>query len=129
MTDLKPYRRRQDTTVTAVQIDLETEGFTYEKWGDKQVAQAGDWLLNNNGNVYTVDAQVFEETYQEVSPGQYAKTSSVWARKAVADGQVQSTSGFTAYTAGDMIVFNTTDGTDGWAMDSQEFQRLYEPID
>lgn len=33
MSDLRRYRRRAEATVVAVKIDLDTEGFTYRKWG------------------------------------------------------------------------------------------------
>lgn len=127
MSALKRYRRREKTTVTAVQIDLETEGFNYRKWGGVQIARAGDWLVNNNGNVYTIDREAFEQTYTATGPGVYEKIGPVWAREAQADGQVKSTSGFSGYSAGDMIVFRDTDELDGWAMNAEEFNRLYEP--
>ncbi len=127
MGDLIRYRRRKKTLVTAVQIDLDTDGFTYRKWGDVQAARAGDWLVNNNGNVYTIDRKVFERTYTIQSPGVYQKTGLVWARKAEIDGKIKTTSGFTSFKAGDMIAFNDENELDGWAMSSAEFDRLYSP--
>ena len=59
------------------------------------------------------------------SPGVYEKTGRVWARKAKKRGKIQTTSGYTKYEAGDMIVFNDKDGLDGWAMGIEEFNRLY----
>ena len=126
MQTLKRYRRREMTTVTAVQIALNTEGFTYKKWGDVQVVRAGDWLVNNNGNVYTVDHEVFERTYTKVSTGVYKKTGVVWVEEAQTAGKVRSTSGFTNYSAGEFVVFNDEDRADGWAMSVEEFTRLYE---
>ena len=126
MRALKRYRRRERTAIIAVQIALDTEGFTYKKWGDLQVARSGDWLVNNNGNVYTIDSEVFERTYTEVSDGVYEKTAAIWAEKAQAAGKVRSTSGFTNYRAGDFVLFNDEDRADGWAMSEKEFGRLYE---
>ncbi|SMX29505.1 hypothetical protein TRP8649_03641 [Pelagimonas phthalicica] len=126
MPTLKRYRRREMTTVIAVQIALDTEGFSYKKWGDVQVARAGDWLVNNNGNAYTIDREIFEKTYSQVSDGVYEKTGLVWAERAQKAGKVRSTSGFTNYHAGDFVVFNDEDRTDGWAMREEEFKRLYE---
>ena len=37
MDDLQQYRRREKTTVTVVQVGLDTEGFTYQKWGGTHV--------------------------------------------------------------------------------------------
>lgn len=126
MAALERYRRRELTTVTAVQIDLDTEGFTYKKWGDVQTARAGDWLVSNNGNVYTIDGDVFERTYTAVGDGTYEKTGFVWAEKAQKTGKVRSTSGLTDYRPGDFVVFNDEDRADGWAMSAEEFERLYE---
>lgn len=126
MPALKRYRRRKMTTVTAVQIALDTEGFSYKKWDDVQVARAGDWLVNNNGNVYTIDSEVFERTYTKVREGTYEKTGLIWAGQAQKAGKVRSTSGFTNYRAGDFVVFNDQDRDDGWAMSEEEFESLYE---
>ena len=125
MGKLTRYTRRETATVTAVQLDLETDGFSYRKWGGVQRARAGDWLVNNGGEVYTIDKDVFVATYAEVSAGVYRKTGHVWAREAVQDGRVKSTSGLTEYRAGDMIVFNDKDEADGWAMSQDAFDRLY----
>ena len=37
MDDLQQYRRREKTTVTVVHVDLDTEGFTYQKWGGTHI--------------------------------------------------------------------------------------------
>lgn len=50
--------------VVAVPLELETDGFTYEKWGSVQRCKAGDWVVNNGGDIYTVDRQTFERTYR-----------------------------------------------------------------
>ncbi len=125
MPALKRYRRREMTTVTAVQIALETDGFTYRKWGEEQVARAGDWLVNNNGNVYTVDGKEFGRSYIHVRDGVYEKTAPVWAETALSDGKVRSTSGFTSFRMGDFIVYSDETKADGWAMSAKEFTRLY----
>lgn len=126
---LTKYRRREDTLVTAVQLDLDTEGLTYRKWGGEQTARAGDWLVNNDGSTYTIDRDVFERTYSKQSPGVYRKTNTVWARQAETDGKIKTTSGHTDYEAGDMIVFNDEEEEDGWAMAAEEFESLYELAD
>src|SRR5215831_2695516 len=40
------YKKKPTAFVTAVQLDLDTEGFTYNKWGGKQVCKRGDWLVD-----------------------------------------------------------------------------------
>ena len=126
MPTLRKHRRRPDTTVTAVQIDLDTDGFTYRKWGGVQTARAGDWLVNRGKEAYTVDRETFEATYRPVSPGVYAKVASVWAHIAEADGSIETREGVTHYRAGDYLVYNDPEGQDGWAMSAKTFASLYE---
>ena len=125
---LREYRRKEKTTVTAVQFDLDTEGFTYSKWGGTQRCKRGDWLLNNQGDTYTVDGATFARTYSEVSPGVYKKDASIWAEQAEAAGTIQTKEGSTDYEAGDYVVFNDAEGKDGYAMNAAKFHSLYEPV-
>ena len=85
---MRQYRRRERTFVTAVRLDLNTDGFTYLKWGGTQRCKRGDWLVNNQGDVYTIDAETFERTYQMVSPGLYEKVAPVWAEVAAEPGTI-----------------------------------------
>lgn len=123
------YRRRPDQSVTAVQLRLDTEGLRFRKWGHEQLAKAGDWLVDNEGDVYTVDAEVFAATYREVARGSYVKTTPVWAVQADTAGSVPTKEGATAYAAGDWLVSNQPDGSDSYAIDAASFARLYEPAD
>ena len=124
---MQEYRRKESTFITAVRLDLETDGFTYQKWGGTQRCKRGDWLVNNRGDAYTIDAQSFERTYQMVSPGVYEKNATVWAEPASISGAIQTKEGSTAYAAGDYLVFNEPDGKDGYAMKAETFHKLYEP--
>lgn len=121
------YKKKVTSFVTAVQLDLETEGFVYSKWGGEQVCRRGDWLVNNNGETYTVSLQAFAKTYQFVSPGVYVKSAPVWAEVAEKAGKVKTNEGETAYKAGDYLVFNNENGTDGYAMSAEKFESMYEP--
>ena len=127
MSGLRKYIRRAATSITAVQLNLDMDDFTYQKWGGVQTAKAGDWLVNNGDDVYTVNAATFESTYRSVSPGVYQKTQPVWAREAEADGSIQTKEGETHYRVGDMIVFNDPDEEDGYAVTAEKFNELYEP--
>lgn len=127
MSELQTYVRRSGTPVIAVQLDLDVDGFTYRKWGGVQTASPGDWLVNNGGDVYTVERETFERTYRMVSPGLYKKTQRIWARVADVDGKIQTKEGETHYRAGDMIVFNDEEQRDGYAMKTETFEKLYEP--
>lgn len=121
------FRRRPDQAVAAVQINLETDGLRYRKWDHDQFAKAGDWLVDNDGDVYTVDADVFARTYREVARGAYVKTAPVWAERATVAGSVPTKEGATAYAAGDWLVSNGEDGSDAYAITAGKFEALYEP--
>lgn len=126
---LQEYRRKKRTSVIAVRLDLEIEGFAYQKWGGTQHCKRGDWLVDNQGDVYTVDGETFDRTYRMASPGVYEKNASVWAEPAGKPGAIQTQEGATAYQAGDYLVFNDPDGKDGYAMTEETFQSLYEPCE
>lgn len=123
------YRKRADQFVLAIRLSLETEGFGYRKWGDAQRCKAGDWLVDNDGDVYTVDADAFARTYRRVEPGRYVKTTPVWAERAANAGSIATKEGLTHYAAGDYIVFNDEDGTDGYAVSPPKFEAMYEADD
>lgn len=122
------YRKRAGLEVIAVQLNLDTEGFDYQKWGDTQRCKPGDWIVNNRGNVYTVDADTFAATYREVDSGRFVKVSKVWAEQAGSAGTIQTKEGTTHYEASDYLVYNGPSRTDGYAMSEAEFQDLYEPV-
>ena len=119
------YVKRADQSVVAVQLALETTGFTYRKWGGVQTCKAGDWLVNNGGDIYTVDRETFERTYREVGPGTYVKTTPVWAEVALVAGSVQTKEGVTHYRVGDYLVFNEERGGDAYAVSADKFEAMY----
>jgi len=123
---VQQYRRRERTFVTAVRLELDTDGFAYQKWGGTQRCKRGDWLVSNRGDVYTIDAETFERTYQIVSPGLYEKVTPVWAEVAAEPGTILTKEGSTGYLAGDYLVFNAPDRKDGYAMKAETFRQLYE---
>lgn len=125
--NLKRYRRKAETLVVAVRLDLETEGFTYRKWGGDQTCKAGDWVVDNDGDTYTVDGEVFDRTYREVRRGLFRKTTEVWARMAGESGEIRTREGLTTFRAGDYLVFNDPEEEDGWAVAPEKFEELYEP--
>lgn len=125
----RKYRKKVDQFVIAVQLDLETEGFYFYKWGNRQFCKPGDWLVNNQGDVYTVDMQVFARTYKQTGPGQYLKITPVWAERADKDGSVKTKEGVSDYLAGDYLAFNQADGGDGYCVTAEKFESMYEPAD
>ena len=126
---LRQYRKRPGQTVRAIRLDLDMPGFHYRKWGADQFAKPGDWLVDNGGDIYTVDAESFARTYRELSPGVFGKSAIVHARRAEAPGQVETREGATHYEAGDYLVFNDADGGDAYAVRRDDFERMYEPVD
>ena len=125
------YVRRPDSPVVAIRLDLDTDGLVYRKWGDTQCAKRGDWLVDNDGDVYTVDADSFDSTYRPMGsgPGTYIKTAPVWATKAEKAGSVTTKEGRTHYEAGDYIVSNSSDGSDQYAIVAAKFEKMYMPDD
>jgi hypothetical protein len=126
MTDRRRYRKRPDQYVIAVQLDLDTDGFRYHKWGAEQRCKRGDWLVDNDGDVYSVDGSVFARTYRRIEPGRYVKTTPVWAERAANGGSVATKEGHSHYAAGDYLVFNEEDGGDAYCVSAEKFETMYE---
>jgi hypothetical protein len=128
VSELRQYRKKPTSTISAVRLALETEGFTYRKWGGEQRCKAGDWIVDNGSDCYTIDADTFAKTYREVSTGSYVKVQPVWARTAESAGSVRTREGSTDYGAGDYLVSNSADGSDNYAVDKATFESMYEPV-
>jgi hypothetical protein len=126
MTMRRRYRKKADQFVVAVKLDLDTGGFTYRKWGAEQRCKPGDWLVDNQGEAYTVDDAVFVKTYRRVGQGTYVKTTPVWAEKATRDGSTATKEGRSYYSAGDYLVYNNEDGTDAYCIGAAKFESMYE---
>lgn len=120
------YRKKPDQSVVAIQLNLDTEGLTYMKWGGRQHCKPGDWLVDNQGDIYSVDQEVFANTYRRVSPGNYVKSTPIWAELATTSGSVVTKEGRSHYNAGDYVVFNNEDGTDSYCMSKEKFESMYE---
>ena len=129
MATRQKYKKKSTSFVTAVQLDLDTGGFSYKKWGGLQVCKRGDWLVDNDGDKYTVARDSFAKTYAMISPGVYAKSAPVWAEVAEQAGKVKTQEGETAYQPGDFLVSNNQDGTDAYAIEAEKFKSLYELAD
>jgi hypothetical protein len=129
MTERRRYRRKPDQAVAAVQLKLDTDGFTYRKWGAEQRCKRDDWIVDNDGDVYSVDAQSFAATYRPTGHGTYIKTTPVWAEQAIAAGSVHTREGRTHYQPGDYLVSNNEDGSDPYAISGQKFEAMYESDD
>ena len=128
MSGKAPYRKRVTDTIVAVQLDLDTAGFTYEKWGGTQTCKPGDWLVNKDGDIYTIDQQTFTDIYEAVGKGLYQRSVVVWAEVAAESGVIRTKEGSTNYTTGDYLVYNDEMGADGYAVSPEKFEALYDKI-
>lgn len=129
MAERRKYSKKSGLYITAVQLNLETDGFSYQKWGSEQRCKRGDWVVNNGGDTYTIAADAFAKTYKLISPGVYEKDAVVWAEVAELSGKVLTKEGETAYEAGDYLVANNEDGSDAYAISKETFEEMYEPVD
>ena len=127
MANRRKYVKKPTSYVLAVRLELDTDGFAYRKWGATQHCKRGDWLVDNEGDVYTVDADVFARTYRHIDRGAYVKTTPVWAEAATAAGSVRTKEGTSHYEPGDYLVSNHEDGSDAYCITRQKFDEMYEP--
>jgi len=121
----KRYRKKPDQYVVAVPLKLDTKGFTYYKWSAKQRCKPGDWLVDNGGDIYTIDKDVFAATYKQLSAGRYIKITPVYAEVAAKAGVVKTKEGRSHYQAGDYLVSNNKDGTDAYCIAADMFESMY----
>lgn len=126
MKNRKRYRKKPDQFVIAVELGMDTDGFTYRKWGGEQRCKKGDWIVDNGGDIYTVDGEVFATTYRKLDPGKYIKTTPIWAEAAEQAGSVPTKEGRSHYEAGDYLVYNNEDGSDAYCISAAKFEAMYE---
>lgn len=119
------YVKRPNQSVAAVQLKIATKGFSYKKWGAVQRCKARDWIVDNDGDVYTVDRESFRRTYRRIRPGVYLKKTPVWAEIAVVAGRIKTKEGSSGYRRGDYLVFNHKNGADGYAVSAKKFKQMY----
>ena len=119
MSDMKRYRKRSNSLITAVKLEIETSGFVYEKWGGTQTCKAGDWIVDNDGDIYRVTD----------TPGRYMKSAQVLAEKADKAGSIATKEGVTNYEIGDYLVYNDAAKQDGYAVTAAKFEEMYESVE
>lgn len=66
---MKIYKRKPERPVIAVQLNLETNGFSYTKWGGVQNCKQGDWLVFNqpDSDGYAMSDTKFQSLYELAS--------------------------------------------------------------
>jgi hypothetical protein len=131
----RKYRKKTRQVVIAIRLDLKFESFKYQKWGGQQRAKRRDWLVDNGGDVYTVDAKSFARTYRQLRtggvprPGTYVKFAPVWAERAAEAGSIKTKEGESSYQRGDYIVYNNRNGRDGYCIAAADFKSMYRPTE
>jgi predicted acylesterase/phospholipase RssA len=128
MEGCRVYRQREGKQVIAIRLNLDLDAFRFRKWGGLQTAKCGDWLIERDGETYTVDGEVFARTYRQVGPATYIKQSNIWAKPAECDGVIKTREGETHYRQGDYLVWNDEAGLDGYAISKAKFETLYQLI-
>ena len=128
MAKRRQYQKKRNQPVIAVRLDLDIDTLKYHKWGGLQRAKRGDWLVDNDGDVYTVDARTFARTYKRLQQGIYVKITPVWAEVATERGRIQTKEGASEYERGDYIVYNNRNGGDGYCVAAKKFKAMYKPI-
>lgn len=130
---MQQFEKKSDQQpAIAVQINLELATcpavIYYHKWGSRQEAKQGDWLVTRDGEAYTIDAESFAKTYKQVGPGQYIKVAKIWAEQTITDGSIPTKEGRTYYQAGYWLVYNEADRQDGYAVSHDKFTAMYQPV-
>lgn len=107
--------------VSARQLTTSTE-WTSDN-GSRLTALAGDWLLETYGSTWTVNADVFERTYEKQADGTYLKIVAVTARKLTTEVDIVTLEGIAHALPGDWLVCNPAG--DVWPVNAEEFSRRY----
>lgn len=128
MTKLKKYKKRLSFAITAIQLNLETEGFSYQKWGAEQNCKQGDWIVDNGGDFYTIDNEVFKATYVKISKCQYVKNTLVFAEESLSAGTIKTKEGISNYDQGSYLVYTSKDHIDAYVLSKEKFELMYEPF-
>lgn len=95
--------------------------------GSELSASPGDWLLTDGHGEWTVDEEVFEQTYVGLGGERYRKTAAVRAAQVDENIRVRTIEGLASLRPGDWLLMNP-DG-DVWPVAADEFPRRYRPAD
>lgn len=116
---------RRVGTVLSYQLDTDHEWTT--SGGDVLVGRAGDWLVSNDSDMWTVAADVFERTYEQLPNGRWRKTALITAVRATERTTIQTLEGPAVAEVGDWIATNPTG--ESWPIKADTFARHYVPAD
>lgn len=91
--------------------------------GDILSADAGDWIVSDGVDWWTVDAGVFADTYTRVTGDRYRKTALITAVRIVDAFAVSTLEGLATGAGGDWLARNP--GGECWPITNEQFRRRY----
>ena len=91
--------------------------------GNNLVGEKGDYLIESDGNRWTVQPEIFEKTYSENSDGTFTKTAQVIAVKVNAALTINTLEGESVVHEGDYLLCG--ESADVWSIDSTNFVKKY----
>lgn len=91
--------------------------------GDRLHAVAGDWLLSDGSDEWTVTNDVFTASYRALGDGSYQKTATVTAVQLDEPFAVDTLEGVATGAAGDWLVRNPTG--ESWPIPAATFAKRY----
>jgi hypothetical protein len=116
------------TRVGTVTAEQRSEPWTWQSdSGHTMRADAGDWAVQEDGKIWSVREDIFQDTYEPAGEGHWRRKGLVQARPASAGETISTLEGPTTAAEGDWIVR----GVDGeqWPIPGKEFVRRYTPDD
>ena len=111
--DIEAYRLTMGTT-------------WYNQNGSPESAKAGDWIANDGRAIWTVQSDVFAETYTAVADGHYRKRFPVHAVRLDTDCVIETLEGDARAGAGDWLVMNPAG--ECWPVQGWIFTERYERV-
>lgn len=94
--------------------------------GDELTGVAGDWLLSDGTNQWTVADAVFRATYRRRADGRYEKHATILAVRAGAEIAIPTLEGTATAHDGDWIARNPSG--ECWPITDEVFRRSYLPV-
>lgn len=94
--------------------------------GSTMQAQPGDWLVQSEGDTWSVEDGIFRVTYEHLRDDLYRKVTPVLAVELPAAGTVLSREGMVEAEQGDLLVCNVTG--ECWSMPKEKFFQRYAVV-
>lgn len=93
--------------------------------GDAMRARAGDWLVEQGSEEWTVAAAVFEERYEEVRPGVFRSRQAIRAVRVEEPLEIETLEGWVHAASGDLLALGPAG--DVWPIPAERFAATYRP--